>query len=194
MTSSADPNRYLLLALGNPGEKYVNTRHNAGWLLLDAAYPDLDWKSNAYSNATEAITHIAEKKVTCIKPFTFMNESGKSLVWHIKKAPIAGDHIIVLQDDVDLALGRLKISYDRGDGGHNGLRSIAAHLKSNAYIRIRIGISKTGEDGALYKPNVLGNFEPSELETLKNLAPTLRNQIEMILKEGREKAQSMTSA
>ncbi len=122
-----------------------------------------------------------------------MNESGKSLAWYIKKEPVTSDHIIVLQDDVDLPPGRLKISYDRGDGGHNGLKSIASHLRSNAYIRIRIGISKTDIDGSIHKPNVLGNFESDEMKTLQNLAPTLCTQIETILREGREKAQSTNS-
>ncbi len=192
-TSFVDPDRYIVLALGNPGEKYTNTRHNAGWLLLDAAYPNLSWKTNTYANAREAIEKKAGKDVTFLKPLTFMNESGKSLAWYIKKAPVLSDHIIVLHDDIDLPLGRLKISYDRGDGGHNGLRSIASHLKSNAYIRIRIGISRPAENGAVYKPNVLGNFESDEMKTLQNLASTLCTQIETILKEGREKAQSMNS-
>lgn len=190
-TSFADPDRYFILALGNPGEKYKHTRHNAGWLLLDAAYPNLLWKTNAYANASEATEKIVEKDVTFLRPLTFMNESGKSLAWYIKKTPILSDHIIVLHDDIDLPLGRLKISYERGDGGHNGLRSIASHLKSNAYIRIRIGISRPAENGAVYKPNVLGNFEESELQMLKELAPKIVAQIETILKEGREKAQSM---
>ena len=192
-TSFADPDRYLVLTLGNPGEKYTNTRHNAGWLLLDAAYPNLVWKTNAYANTREANEKIVEKDVTFLKPLTFMNESGKSLAWYIKKTPVLSDHIIVLHDDMDLPLGRLKISYDRGDGGHNGLRSIASHLKSNAYIRIRIGISRPGENGVVHKPNVLGNFEEGELNILKDLASTLRIQIETILKEGREKAQSQNS-
>ena len=192
-TSFADTDRYFILALGNPGEKYTNTRHNAGWLLLDAAYPHVSWKNNAYANTREASERIAEKNVLFLKPLTFMNESGKSLAWYIKKEPVTSDHIIVLQDDVDLPLGRLKISYDRGDGGHNGLKSIASHLRSNAYIRIRIGISKTDIDGSIHKPNVLGNFESDEMKTLQNLAPTLCTQIETILREGREKAQSTNS-
>lgn len=181
-------NNYLVVALGNPGEKYELTRHNAGWILADLAFPDLEFSRNSYANAGGAKTSISNQEVQIVKPATFMNESGVSVEYFIKKESISPEHIIVIYDDIDLPIGKMKISFDRGSGGHNGIKSIEAHLGSREFIRIRIGISKLLENGELSKPNVLGNFEASELEILKTLAPKVKLVIETIIVQGKEMA------
>ena len=99
--------------------------------------------------------------------------------------------MIVIYDDIDLALGKFKISFDRGSGGHNGIKSIEAHLGSREFIRIRIGISKIAENGEIIKPNVLGNFESDELETLSEVSGKVKAALEVILNKGKEKAMSL---
>ena len=187
-------NNYLVVALGNPGEKYEQTRHNAGWILADLAFPGLEFSRNSYANAGVAKTSISNHDVQVVKPATFMNESGVSVEYFIKKENILPEHIIVMYDDIDLPIGKMKISFDRGSGGHNGIKSIEAHLVSREFIRIRIGISKVLESGELVKPNVLGNFESTELETLKTLAPKVTSAIETIISEGKEAAMTKFNA
>ena len=191
-------NNYLVVALGNPGEKYEQTRHNAGWILADLAFPDLEFSRNSYANAGVAKTTISNQDVQIVKPATFMNESGVSVEYFLKKENILPEHIIVMYDDIDLPIGKMKISFDRGSGGHNGIKSIEAHLGSREFIRIRIGISKLlnppAGGGELVKPNVLGNFEPSELEILKILAPKVKSALETIISEGKEAAMTKFNA
>jgi PTH1 family peptidyl-tRNA hydrolase len=189
-------NNYLVVALGNPGEKYEQTRHNAGWILADLAFPDLEWKTNKYVNALVADIDLNGlynlPHIYAAKPLTFMNESGTAVATFIKSGVFTPESIIVIYDDIDLPIGKMKISFDRGSGGHNGIKSIETHLGSREFIRIRIGISKLlnppAGGGELIKPNVLGNFEASELEILKTLAPKIKLAIETIIVQGKEMA------
>lgn len=175
---------YLVVGLGNPGEKFETTRHNAGWLALDFAYPDLSWGRDSYADAGTAV----RDGIVFAKPATFMNLSGETVGYFVAKKGVLPENVIVLYDDLDLPIGRMKISFDRGSGGHNGIRSIESHLGSRQFVRIRIGISKTLPDGSLSKPNVLGNFEPDELKALEDLAPKIRSAIRTVAEQGREKA------
>lgn len=181
--------RYLVVGLGNPGKEYEKTRHNVGWLVLDAAYPGLAWSRNSYANAGIA----KDGDLVLLKPATFMNESGFSVDYFIKKEGFLAEHCIVVYDDIDLPLGKIKLSFDRGSGGHNGIKSIESYLGSREFIRIRIGISKLLENGELAKPNVLGNFESGELEIVQDLSEKVRNIIEVLQTKGKDKAMSIYS-
>ncbi|HQV64782.1 MAG TPA: aminoacyl-tRNA hydrolase [Candidatus Paceibacterota bacterium] len=182
---------YSIIALGNPGNQYVKTRHNAGFLVVDNAFSDLDWHDNKYAFAHIATAEIGNTTFQIAKPTTFMNESGKTADYLISKEGIDPENMIVIYDDLDLPLGKFKISFDRGNGGHNGIKSIEEHLGSREFIRIRIGISKVIESGELVKPNVLGNFDPSELELLQETANTVYKAIGVIISEGKEKAMTV---
>ncbi len=175
---------YLIVGLGNPGTEYEKTRHNAGWIVIDTAYPNLEWGRDSYANAGTA----KEEGLLFVKPATFMNLSGETVQYFVEKKDYAPENIIVVYDDIDLPLGKIKISFDRGSGGHNGIKSIETSLGSREFIRIRVGISKTLEDGTLVKPNVLGKFEPSELEILNEVSKKVRLALETIMKEGKEQA------
>lgn len=183
---------YLVVALGNPGDNYKHTRHNAGWLAVDLAYPELEWSKNSYANARVASYKLEGMSYKLAKPSTFMNLSGETVKYFIDKEDVVPENIIVVYDDIDLPLGKIKISFDRGSGGHNGIKSIEEHVGGRNFVRIRIGISKlieTADAGAvLSKPNVLGNFEESELSALASLAPKIKEAIEKIIKEGKESA------
>lgn len=175
---------WLIVGLGNPGTEYIHTRHNAGWIIIDQAYTDLVWEKDAYARALVAQHH----HDLFVKPETFMNLSGETVQYFVDKKDYLPERIVVIYDDIDLALGKFKISFDRGSGGHNGIKSIESHLGSREFIRIRIGISKILEDGTLVKPNVLGKFEPAELETLAQVAQRVKLALYTIATEGREKA------
>lgn len=181
-----------IIGLGNPGEKYKNTRHNIGWIVLDEIVHG-EWSFHKYMNA-EINT---ESYGLCIKPQTFMNNSGEVISFLKKEVTFEPEHIVIVYDDIDLAFGDIRISYDRGDGGHNGIKSITNHLGSKKTIRIRMGISRRISDnesldkkgkGRLAKPNVLGNFPPEEHEIIKNdLAPKIERIIKSLVEKGREK-------
>ncbi len=178
---------WLIVGLGNPGTEYEKTRHNAGWIIIDQAYTDLAWEKDSYAQAL-----IAEhNQCLFVKPTTFMNLSGETVHYFVDKKNYLSEHIIVIYDDIDLALGKFKISFDRGSGGHNGIKSIESHLGSREFIRIRIGISKILEDGTLVKPNVLGKFEPAELEILTDVSKKVKLAIDVILNQGKEKAMTL---
>jgi PTH1 family peptidyl-tRNA hydrolase len=139
-----------IIGLGNPGEKYKNTRHNIAWLVMDELFPT-NWSYNKYMNADIRTGHYG----IYIKPQTFMNNSGEVISFLKKEVDFEPEHVLVMYDDIDLAFGEIRISYDRGDGGHNGIKSITNHLGSKKSIRIRMGISRKIEEGRLAKPNVL---------------------------------------
>ena len=195
--------QHLLIGLGNPGPTYEKTRHNVGWILMDQMFPEAAWKKNTYAEALVAEVVITEAddavSVTLAKPQTFMNESGKTAGYFTDKEGLLPEHLIVMYDDLDLPVGSFKISFDRGSGGHNGIKSIESHLGSREFIRIRIGISKpnptepdhSGQAIKLLKPNVLGNFEAGELEQLATLAPTIKRALITLITEGKDKAMSL---
>ena len=132
----------LVVGLGNPGEEYEETRHNTGWIMLDFILGNKDWKP---ANGTKLLYYkdsIGGKPTEYIKPTTFMNNSGVAVSFVKEKHNLKLTDIVVIYDDVDLPIGKMKISYDRSSGGHNGLGSIIKALKSEEFIRIRIGISR----------------------------------------------------
>ncbi|MCI5051061.1 MAG: aminoacyl-tRNA hydrolase [Candidatus Pacebacteria bacterium] len=172
-----------IIGLGNPGEKYKNTKHNVSWIIFDELFQD-GWNTHKYMNAQIRTDRLG----LFIKPQTFMNKSGEVVSFLKKEVDFDPEHIVIIYDDIDLPFGVIKIGYDRGDGGHNGVKSITNHLGSKKSIRIRIGISRKLDDGRLIKPNVLGNFSPDEITEIQNsYAPKVERIIKSLVEEGREK-------
>jgi PTH1 family peptidyl-tRNA hydrolase len=178
---------YLIIGLGNPGNEYKKTRHNVGWILLDDLFSDVSWKVNTYAHALVAHTEINDIQVQLIKPQTFMNDSGKSLHYFMDKEGYRGEQVIVIYDDLDLPIGKIKLSFDRGSGGHNGIKSLEEVL-GRGFIRIRIGIARTLDNGTTVKPNVLGNFDSHEIEILQSVIKTVEQAITTIIRDGKQKA------
>lgn len=175
------------IALGNTGEKYKNTRHNVATLI--ACELVKEWTENKYAYADIGNMTIGEKEVNLIKPNLFMNESGKVIPFLIKNFSNNTEDIVVIHDDIDLPLGTIRISYDRGDGGHNGVKSIMQALDSKEFIRIRVGVSIIDENDILRKPDVLGNFNQNELDKIqKEITPKVNEIIVSLVKDGKEKA------
>ena len=173
----------IAVALGNPGDSYQNTRHNAGWIIFDEL--DLDWQTNKYAESLEA----KDGKFVFVKPQTFMNESGRSVSWYQNNLEVKPQDVVVLYDDVDLPVGKMRVSFDRSSGGHNGIKSIEQHLGSREFVRIRIGIAPLSEEGEVVVPSnrksfVLKGFSEDQLEAIKDLAPKVRKVLMVIEEEG----------
>lgn len=160
--------RILIAGLGNPGARYAGNRHNIGFMAVDAlahAYRAPDWRSRFHAACAE--TAIKDVRVLLVKPQTFMNESGRAVAEAAKFFKIALDDIIVFHDELDLAPARLRMKKGGGDAGHNGLRSITAHLGPD-YRRARMGIGHPG-DKALVHSYVLNDFAKAELPWVEDL-------------------------
>ncbi len=186
---------YIIVGLGNPGEEYKETRHNAGRIILErikTAFEFPDWKSDKMLTALISKGDIVNEKVTLIAPETFMNRSGKAvapLVTSEKKA----EKLVVIYDDLDLPIGTMKMSFNRGSGGHKGLESISKAIKTDAYIRIRIGIAPTTPTGKTKKPSgeaavekhILGEFKKPEQDILKKHAKKIVEILPVLFEKGR---------
>lgn len=173
----------LVIGLGNPGEKYKNTKHNVAWIILDAIFGDENWQDEKYAHSEILKTNLNGVDFIFAKPQTFMNESGKIISYFVKNFDIKIDDIVVIQDEIDLPFGEIKLSMDSGDAGHNGVKSIMNALGSQKFARIRIGVSIKGEDGKLYKPDVLGNFSIQDIETLKKeISPKVKDKLKEFAK------------
>lgn len=156
---------YIVVGLGNPGDEYRETRHNTGRLAADVVEAqELDG-------------------VKVRTPDTFMNKTG-SFVSKIVKSKAAAKKLIVIYDDLDLPLGTMRISYDRGSGGHKGVESIIRALKTKEFIRIRIGIDKKGD----VEKHILGRFTPKEMTELKKIFKRVVEAVETIISEDLSRA------
>lgn len=171
----------LVVGLGNPGEQYENTRHNTGRIVVNIISKKLP-----------------DSKLKFLTPDTFMNNSGKVVAPFIKsKKDLAG--LVVIYDDIDLPIGRMKISFNRSSGGHNGVGSVIKHIKSQEFLRIRIGICPMTPTGKLKKPKgedkvlkfLLGEFKKEELEEIKKLSKKVAEAVEIIFTDGKGKAMSL---
>jgi PTH1 family peptidyl-tRNA hydrolase len=193
---------YIIAGLGNPGEEYENTRHNTGRIVLDAIrkeYGD-EFEYNKKLNAQVAEGKIGKEKVIFIAPDTFMNNSGKS-IGQLVKSVKAAEKLIVIYDDFQLPLGRIRVSYNRSSGGHNGVESIIKAVKTEAFLRIRIGLMAPNSKGAAklitgdekIEKFILGKFKDAELKELKKMSKNAIEAVELIVKEGREKAMSIAN-
>ena len=188
----------IIVGLGNPGSEYEHTRHNAGRIVLQfiALIQKADaWKKDKVLHALKTKIEIAGKNMIAILPETFMNLSGGAVLPLIKTKEDV-NHMVVMYDDLDLPFGALRISFDRTAGGHNGVKSIIETLKSQQFIRVRIGIAPLTPDGLIMKPKgedavlkfVLGNFKKYDFEILEKLGTDVLALLSVIENEGLAKA------
>ncbi|MBL1434320.1 aminoacyl-tRNA hydrolase [Candidatus Wolfebacteria bacterium] len=189
---------YTIIGLGNPGGEYTNTKHNVGRMVVTllADTFDIEMKAHTASNSDKGVGIIEGEKVTLLSPNTFMNKSG-SAVLKIVKSVKAAQKMIVIYDDLDLPLGKIKISYGGGSGGHKGVDSIMRGLKTKDFIRLRIGISATTPGGKIKKPkgednvikHLMGDFGRDKTVWNKVKKKT-REAVELILANGQVIAQN----
>lgn len=182
--------KYLVVGLGNPGQKYIGTRHNIGFSALDWLADEWqapDFTSSSQAKAAVSDFMIESDKVLLAKPQTFMNNSGEAVQALSNYYSIPSGHIMVLYDDVDLPLADLRIACNRGSGGHRGLQSVVDKLGTKNFFRLRIGISPTNESGQLDKqtvpgkginPFVMSQFSSEEVAHLEAVYPDIQSAIE----------------
>ena len=195
MNSDKTPNLIipqLIIGLGNPEPKYDRTRHNIGFEAVDALARDwgLSWQENKRFQG-----FIAEGdsplpgKIRLLKPQTYMNRSGQSVRSVLDWYKLEPESILVIYDDMDLPLGRLRIRLSGSAGGHNGIKSMIAHVGTESFARLRIGIGKSSEKATI--SHVLGRFTPQENEVILKVLDLSRKAIELGLKQGLQKAMSL---
>jgi len=195
---------YIIAGLGNPGEEYEMTRHNTGRIVLDAVREQFDADELSFDKKVNALVSngkIGKEKIIFVEPETFMNKSGSALA-RLVKSKKSAEKLVVVYDDFQLPIGRIKISFNRSSGGHNGLESIIKSLGTEGFIRIRIGTAAENAKGNAKVPHgdekvlkfILGKYKDDEIKEIKKAAKKSSEAIEMIVKEGREKAMSVFNA
>jgi len=202
---------YTIVGLGNPGTEYEKTRHNTGRMIVDAlrqSYNFPEWKYDATLKVLLSVGVVGKEKIELVLPETFMNKSGQSILSRIgvvgttsKKegsGPVSApagkkaEQLVVIYDDLDLPLGSIKISFKRSSGGHRGVESIIKALKSEAFVRIRIGISPKTPTGKMKKPRgdavvqdfILGVFKDAEMVEIKKVGKRVGEAVEILLSLG----------
>ena len=180
----------LVIGLGNPGGEYRTTRHNAGWLVLDA----LESRGKFGRERREGPAKVREGSVdgyeiATARPQTYMNLSGRAAVHLTRRYGVPAADLIVVHDDVDLPLGRLRLKRGGGAAGQKGVLSIADSLRTQDFIRVRVGVSRPPDrDGMV--DYVLERFTPEEREHLARLLPRAADAVLAVIRDGLEKAMS----
>lgn len=168
--------KYLIAGLGNIGDEYRQTRHNIGFMILDAMAmaSNISFTTRRYGDVAEM--RVKNKQLVLLKPSTYMNLSGEAIRYWAQMEKIPVDHILVVVDDLALPLGTIRLKANGSDAGHNGLKNIAAMLGTQAYPRLRFGIGNDFSRGQQID-FVLGRFTPAELEQIK---PRINTAVEAI--------------
>ena len=180
---------WLLVCLGNPGEKYENTRHNVGYMVADeigerchSPIQKLRFKA-----LTDVVT-IAGQKVLVMKPVTYMNLSGEAVRPAADFYKIPPDHVLVISDDTALAVGRLRIRRGGSAGGHNGLKNIIQHLGTDQFPRIRVGVGEKPHPDYDLADWVLGRFTGEDKKAMDAAVKRAADAVECLLAEGPDRA------
>ena len=173
----------IVVGLGNPGEQYKNTRHNVGFMAVDAFAKGNNFPEFKLQKKSNAL--VSEKdNVVLVKPQTFMNESGKTVKEILKNKPT--ESLIVIHDDIDLPVGKIKIVKERGSAGHKGVESIIKNIGNDGLIRFRIGIGSEIKTDALKV--VLKNFSGAEQKLIDETIKKAADAVDLFVREGLDKA------
>jgi len=184
----------LVVGLGNPGQRYAGTRHNVGFMALEllASKESVRFKATAKLQGELAEVGFGSSRMRLLMPQTYMNESGRSIRAAMDWFDLSADQVLVLVDDMDLPLGRLRLRAKGSAGGHNGLKSTIQHLGTQDFARLRIGIGAPGrsseERRARTVSHVLGSFHQSEQPLLKDVLNEVLHGLDLIQRQGLERA------
>jgi peptidyl-tRNA hydrolase, PTH1 family len=187
-SAPSDDERWAIVGLGNPGDRYARHRHNVGAMVL-SSLSDARFKSHK-SGCLVAEISLGGRRVMLARPMTYMNESGqavrKLLDWY--KVPL--DRLVVIHDELDIRFGEVRIKRGGGTAGHNGLKSIVAHLGSQDFLRVRVGVSRPpgAQDPADY---VVSDFSAAQRKDLEDVIGRAADAVESILAEGPERAMNV---
>ncbi|MCB0354850.1 MAG: aminoacyl-tRNA hydrolase [Bdellovibrionales bacterium] len=191
----------LIVGLGNPGKEYEQTRHNAGFLCLDALAERSggeSWKLvKRFPDCLVSEASLGSQQVLLVKPQAFMNRSGRP-VRMIREYYDSIDELIVVHDELDLPFGELRLKFGGGDGGHNGIRSLVSELGTKDFFRVRVGIGRppqewgreTGSESAV-SAWVLSRFTSAEMVLLESILEAGCEGIESLVRDGLERAQQL---
>jgi len=182
----------LIVGLGNPGRGYANNRHNIGFVCLNhfARMQGIRFDKKQ-GQARICLGEVAGSKVVVAKPQTYMNLSGQSVSLLVEKFKVSLDNLIVIHDDLDLSLGKIRIRQDGSSGGHKGIGSIIIELGSQNFIRIRVGIGRPVKNEGITEFSedeiiayVLSDFTPDEKQAITQVMPSVSEAILCILTDG----------
>ena len=192
---------FLVIGLGNPGPEYLRTRHNAGFLVIDELASRsrtrlMEIKCESYF----ARTVLAGKSVILAKPLTFMNRSGVAVAALLRYFSAAPEHLLIIYDDMDLPPGKIRLLPQGGSGGHKGVSSIIAHLGSEQFPRLRLGIGRdekqkiAGRREEQVISHVLSPFQPEEEGLIQDAVKAAADAVELFLSKGIEEAMNRFNA
>ena len=183
------PVTWLVVGLGNPGSQYENTRHSAGFAVIDALadrgdFPVQRLKFHALTNTAT----VGGQGVLVMKPVTYMNLSGQAVGEAARFYKISPDHVLVISDDVDLPLGKLRIRKGGSAGGHNGLKSIIQHLGTDQFPRLKVGVGGKPHPDYDMADWVLGKLQGEDKRIMDDAAVRAAQAVECLLSQGIDRA------
>ncbi|MSU41144.1 MAG: aminoacyl-tRNA hydrolase [Pedosphaera sp.] len=180
---------HLIVGLGNPGAQYATTRHNAGFMAVEmlARRWRADWVDEKKFSARVARATVGDRRVLLCQPQTFMNVSGEAVGPLADYYKIGLDHLLIVVDDANLALGEVRLRPDGSSGGHHGIGSVEMHMASAGFARQRVGIGRPAM-GASLTPHVLGAFAPGEMLLLGRVLERTAEQAQCWLSDGLDTA------
>ena len=159
---------YLVVGLGNIGPEYAKTRHNMGFLVLDAWAQASDTSFNTQRYGDLAVLSVKGRSLYLLKPSTYMNLSGNAVRYYLQKLPVTEERLVVICDDINLPFGTLRMRMNGSDGGHNGLKNIAEMIGTENYCRIRMGVGHDFHEGEQVD-YVLGELSEEERSLMPEL-------------------------
>ena len=180
---------WLLVGLGNPGDQYENTRHNVGFMVADelAERHNIPVQRLKFRALTNTVT-IGDRKVLLMKPVTYMNLSGEAVHEAAAFYKIPPEHILVVSDEVALAPGKLRVRRSGSAGGHNGLKNIIAHLGTDQFPRIRLGVGQKPHPDYDMADWVMGKFQGEDKKAVEAAVKKAADAAECLIREGVDKA------
>lgn len=187
----------LIVGLGNPGKKYQETRHNLGLRVIDRMIREIPVSPRVYRKLLAFTFHWRAQEAILAKPTTYMNESGQAVKKLLSYFKIAVPDLWVIHDDVDLPLGKIKIQVGRGAAGHHGAESVIKEIKSQNFVRFRLGIGRPGEESVSQQSDkqiekfVLSKFKKQEEAAAEEMIERTAELIVLALKKGIARAQAL---